>query len=122
MDANITNLFYVKRAKPNNKGLVPIFQRITVDGQRIERSTGKYITPELWFSEGAKVKGKTEPARSINSHLDKLLHDVSEAEKDLAVHRKIVNYTNMKMILTGKEERQRTIVPIFQSTMTEYKL
>ena len=114
MDANITNLFYIKRAKPNSKGLVPIFQRVTINSQRIEKSTGKYIHPELWSSEGAKVKGKTDQARSINNHLDKLLNNVSEAEKDLFVHRKEVNYVNMKMILTGKEEKERTIVPIFQ--------
>lgn len=114
MDANITNLFYIKRAKPNSKGLVPIFQRITINSQRIEKSTGKYIDPELWSSEGTKMKGKTDQARSINNHLDKLLNEVSEAEKDLILHRKEVNYINMKIILTGKGEKERTIVPIFQ--------
>ncbi len=113
MDANITNLFYIKRAKPNSKGLVPIFQRVTVDGQRIEKSTGKYIDSEVWSGEGTKMKGKTEQARLINSHLDKLLNEVSEAEKDLILHRKEVNYINMKNILTGKGEKERTIVPIF---------
>ena len=86
MDANITNLFYIKRAKPNSKELVPIFQRVTVDGQRIEKSTGKYIDPEVWSGEGTKLKGKTEQARLINSHLDKLLNEVSEVEKDLILH------------------------------------
>lgn len=60
MDANITNLFYIKRAKPNSKGLVPIFQRVTINGQRIEKSTGKYINLELWSAEGTKMKGKTD--------------------------------------------------------------
>ena len=114
MDANISNLFYIKRAKPNNKGLVPIFQRITVNSQRIERSTGKYIQPELWSSHIAVLKGKTEQARSINSHLCKLQNEVLDAEKDLILHRKEVNYINMKNILTGKGEKERTIVPIFQ--------
>ena len=114
MDANISNLFYIKRAKPNNKGLVPIFQRITINSQRIERSTGKYIQPELWSSHVAVLKGKSEQARSINSHLCKLQNEVLEAEKDLILHRKEVNYINMKNILTGKGEKERTIVPIFQ--------
>lgn len=35
MNENIVNLFYIKRAKPNKHGQVPIFQRITIDGQRI---------------------------------------------------------------------------------------
>ena len=45
MNANIVNLFYIKRAKPNKQGLVPIFQRVTVDGQRIEKSTGNTLIP-----------------------------------------------------------------------------
>ena len=114
MDANISNLFYIKRAKPNSKGLVPIFQRVTVDGQRIERSTGKYIEVDLWSSSVAKLKGKSEEARSINNHLHKLLTEVLDAEKDLTLQRKEINFVNMKMILTGKQEKERTIVPIFQ--------
>ncbi|MFN3753733.1 site-specific integrase [Flavobacterium sp.] len=114
MDANIANIFYLKRAKPNSKGLVPIFQRITVNGQRIERSTGKYIEAELWSPQTAKLKGKTEQSRSINIHLHKLLTEVLDAEKDLILHRREVNYANMKMVLTGKQEKERTIVPIFQ--------
>lgn len=110
MEVNITNLFYIKRAKPNSKGLAPIFQRITVNRQRIEKSTGKYINPELWSTEGPKIKAKTDEARSINNHLDKLLNSVSEAEKDLTLHRKEINYINMKKILTGKGEKARCTV------------
>ncbi|MEO5777381.1 MAG: site-specific integrase [Flavobacterium sp.] len=114
MNATITNLFYIKRAKPNSKGLVPIFQRVTVDGQRIEKSTGKYIDPELWSVETTKMKGKTDAARSINSHLEILLNDVSEAEKDLRLDREVVNYVNMKKKLTGKDENRRMLISIFQ--------
>lgn len=114
MNAKISNLFYIKRAKPNTKGLVPIFQRITINSQRIEKSTGKYINPEQWSNEGTKIKGKFEEARSINNHLEKLLFELSEAEKDLILCRKEVNYINLKNQLTGKKEKQRTIVPIFK--------
>jgi site-specific recombinase XerD len=113
MNANITNLFYIKRAKPNKLGLVPIFHRITVNGQRIDKSTGNYIEPELWSSEAGRMKGKSEHARSINNHLDRLIAQVSEGEKELILHRKEVNYLNMKNLLSGKGEKTRTIVPIF---------
>jgi site-specific recombinase XerD len=118
MNAKITNLFYVKRAKSNNLGLVPIFHRVTVDGQRIERSTCKYIDADLWSAEAARMKGKSEQARSINNHLEKLINEVSEAEKYLTIHNKQVDYVNLKNILTGKEEKARTLVPIFQEHNT----
>ncbi len=114
MNATITNLFYIKRAKPNSKGLVPIFQRITVDGQRIERSTTKHVDPSTWSTEATKMKGKTEEARLINSHLDKLKSEVSEAEKDLCIHRLPVNYSNMRKKLIGEDENQRMLIPIFK--------
>jgi len=46
MKTKITVLFYLKRAKVNAQGLVPIFQRITINGKRIDTSTGKYILSE----------------------------------------------------------------------------
>lgn len=118
MNAKITNLFYIKRAKPNNLGLVPIFHRITVDGQRIEKSTGKYIEPDLWSTEAARMKGKSEQSRSINNHLDKLINEVLEAEKHLMLHSKEVNFVNLKNHLTGKGEKSRTIIPIFEEHNT----
>jgi site-specific recombinase XerD len=115
MNANITTLFYIKRAKPNSKGLVPIFMRVTVDGQRIEKSTGKYINPETWSAESTKMKGKSETARSINSYLEALLISVSEAEKDIRLDREVVNYANMKKKITGKANDGRMLVAVFQA-------
>ena len=38
MNATVNVLFYIKRAKINSNGLVPIFIRITVEGKRIDKS------------------------------------------------------------------------------------
>jgi hypothetical protein len=68
MNTTITILFYVKRAKANTQGLAPIFQRITIDGKRLESSTGKFVFPDKWSSEMSKMKGNSEEARIINSY------------------------------------------------------
>lgn len=115
MNANITTLFYIKRAKPNSKGLVPIFMRVTVNGQRIEKSTGKYIDSDTWSVEATKMKGKSDTARSINSHLELLSNSVSEAEKDIISNREVVNYANMKKKITGKDNQGRMLIAIFQA-------
>jgi hypothetical protein len=83
MKTTITVLFYLKRAKINAQGLVPIFQRITVNGKRNDKSTGKFIDPDKWHSEMSKVKGNSEEARTINSYLDNLKIKVNQAEKIL---------------------------------------
>ncbi len=114
MKATISNLFYLKRAKANSKGLVPIFHRVTVNGKRIkDNSTGKYIEPEKW-SEGNKMKGTSEEARTINSHLDELKNEVLNAERHFYLKNEKVDCGNMKNRLLGVDEKIRTIVPIFQ--------
>ena len=57
MEATITNLFYLKRAKANVHGLVPIYHRTTINGKRLDKSTGKYIDPTKWSTEAGRMKG-----------------------------------------------------------------
>lgn len=115
MKTTISILFYLKRAKANSKGLVPIFQRITVNGKRIDRSTGKYIDPLKWSVEGAKMKGTSEETRAINSHLDFLKSQVLEAEKGIQKFGENVIAEKIKNKLNGFDERDRMMVPIFQN-------
>ncbi len=114
MKTTISILFYLKRAKVNPKGLVPIFQRITVNGKRIDKSTGKYIDPLKWSVEGAKMKGTSEEARTVNSHLDILKAKVLDAEKELQRYGENVVAENIKNKINGIEERERMLLQIFQ--------
>jgi site-specific recombinase XerD len=114
MDAKISILFFLKRAKVNSKGLVPIFQRITINGKRIELSSGKYIDPFKWSTEGAKMKGASAEARAINSHLDLLKSKVLDAEKDLYNREEEINFENIKNSLFGVKKRARMLIPIFE--------
>jgi site-specific recombinase XerD len=80
----------------------------------MERSTTKYIDPNQWSVEGTKVKGKSHDARSINRHLDTMLQEVSDAEKDLTINRKALTHSTMKIMLEGNMETERTFLTIFQ--------
>jgi hypothetical protein len=59
-------------------GVSPIYTRVTINAKRFEFSTTKSINPEKWSSEGNKVKGYIEEARTFNSHLDYLKNQVLE--------------------------------------------
>ncbi|MFC3336159.1 Arm DNA-binding domain-containing protein [Flavobacterium palustre] len=83
MNNPITILFYLKRAKANSNGLVPIFQRITINGKRLDNSTGKFIDPTNWNADLSRLKGNSAEARTINSHLENLKGKIYEAEKKL---------------------------------------
>ena len=67
MNAKLSILFYAKRAKTTTDGLVPIYIRVTIDGERIELSTKRYTHPDKWSVEGSCMKGYSGEAKSINS-------------------------------------------------------
>ena len=121
MNTSVSILFYIKRAKTNNLGVCPIYTRLTVNTKRFEFSTNKYINPDKWSSEGNKIKGATEEARTINSHLDYLKNQVLEAEKKLFKKDITLNSENLKNELFGLSETKRMLVPIFQDHNNKIK-
>jgi site-specific recombinase XerD len=121
MNTSVSILFYIKRAKTNNSGVCPIYTRVTVNAKRFEFSTTKSINPEKWSSEGNKVKGTSEEARSINNHLDYLKNQVLEAEKKLFKKDISITSENLKNELFGLSETKRMLVPIFQDHNNKIK-
>ena len=96
MQNKITILFYIKRTKPNSKGLVPIYSRVTVDGKRFESSTNRFVEHSKWSVDANKMKGTTDEARSINSYLDILKGKVYDAQKELIHNNCLVNIDTIK--------------------------
>ncbi len=121
MNTSVSILFYIKRAKVNNLGVCPIYTRVTVNTKRFEFSTNKSINPDKWSSEGSKVKGTSEEARTINSHLDYLKNQILQAEKKLIKKDISVSSENLKNELFGLSETKRMLVPIFQDHNNKIK-
>ena len=121
MNTTVSVLFYIKRSKANNEGICPIYARVTIQAKRFEFSANKYVNPERWSSEGAKVKGTNEEARTINSHLDYLKNQVLEAEKRLFKKDIKVTSENLKNELFGATETKRMLIPIFQDHNNKIK-
>jgi len=114
MQTKISILFYAKKAKATTEGLVPIYQRVTVDGQRIELTTKRYVDVTKWSSEAGKLKGNSEEARGLNTYLDILKSKVYDYQKELIHETGYVIFDAMKNKILGVQERALTIVPVFQ--------
>ena len=114
MQTKMSILFYAKRAKTTTVGLVPIYLRITIDGQRLEISTKRYVEASKWSSESARMKGNSEEARSLNGFLDITKGSVYDYQKDLMQNDQFVNVENMRSKLLGVKEKVYMLVPIFE--------
>lgn len=114
MKHKMSILFYLKSAKASKKGLYPIYQRITINGIRIELSTSKFVDKAKWNKEAGRIKGNSEEARLINSYLDILKNKAYETEKWMVNNDQEINAQTFKNKLLGIEENQRKLLIIFE--------
>ena len=114
MQTKISILFYAKRAKSTSDGLVPIYLRVTVNGQRIEQSTKRYVEPIKWSTEQGKMKGNSEEARALNTYLDILKAKVYDIQKKIIHDGQEANFENIRNKMLGVDTRNRMLIPIFE--------
>jgi len=121
MNTKLSILFFVKRTKTNIDGLLPIFIRVTVNGERIEFSTKRFTPSDKWSAEGNRMKGTSAEARATNSYLDTLKSKVYDYQQQLIREDDPVNAENMRNKILGVEKRSHMIVGIFQQHNDEIK-
>jgi len=121
MNAKLSILFYAKRAKTTADGLLPIYIRVTVDGERIEMSTKRYTSPDKWSVEGNRMKGTSAEAKAVNAYLDALKAKVYEYQQQLIREDEEVNAENMRNKILGIEKRKHMLVAIFKQHNDEIK-
>lgn len=51
MQYDLNVLFFLRKKKMDKKGFVPIYLRITVNGERVELSINRKIEPKKWDSK-----------------------------------------------------------------------
>jgi site-specific recombinase XerD len=114
MKHKMSILFYVKSSKAAKNGLLPIYQRITINSVRLELSTNRFVEKSKWNTSAGKMKGNSEEARLINSHLDLLKIKIYETEKHFLNNNLEINAQTFKNKLLGVEEKQRKLISIFE--------
>ncbi len=114
MKTNFSLLFYLKKPKNHQNGLVPIYLRITVNGKRAETSTGRECEPILWNSTAGRFKGTKEEIKSFNAYLDNLQAQVYEAHGQLTEAGGMITAESLKNKLLGKSEKSRMLISLFK--------
>ncbi|WP_053990014.1 site-specific integrase [Mangrovimonas sp. TPBH4] len=65
----MTVLFYLNKAKTNQKGICPIYCRITYLKKRQQFSTGQFVNPEYWNTKEQKVSQEDLNYKVVNAQL-----------------------------------------------------
>ncbi|WP_426670484.1 site-specific integrase [Mucilaginibacter sp. McL0603] len=114
MKTNFSLLFYLKKPKNYQEGLLPIYIRITVNGQRAELTSGRECAPDAWNITSGRLKGTKEDTKTLNAYLDNLQSQIYEAHYQQTVAGKPITANELKNRMLGKCDKVRTLLSIFQ--------
>jgi site-specific recombinase XerD len=97
-----------------SNGTAPIYLRITVDEERVELSTRRFVLPAKWNSATQKVSGINEEAKMINTYLKTMEQEVFQAHRALIQENKAVTAATLKSRLSGLDITRHYIIDIFR--------
>jgi hypothetical protein len=114
METKMSIPFYGKKSKINKENLLPIYLRVTIEGIRFEVTTNRYVDQNKWSTAAGKVKGNTEEARNINSHLDILKLRVYIYQKEIIGESKTFSVETLREKWFGVTEKPKMMMEIFK--------
>ena len=115
-------LFWINRARiSKTTNLAPIYARITINGKRVEISTGKSTQLEKWIVNVGRVKGHSEEARTINKCLDNTNIRLDNIYQDLLKSKEFVSASDVKNSFLGKDKIQHSLLGLFDSHNEQLK-
>src|SRR5690349_18238119 len=104
--------FYLKKPKNYQKGSIPIYLRITVDGIPKELSTKRLCDPGRWNSAAERAAGTREDSRALNTYLDTLQAKVYEAKRKMIESNQMITASSIKDHLFGSDQRNKMLIKI----------
>jgi len=121
LEKRFSLLFYLKKPKNYEKGLMPIYLRLTIDGIPKEISTARQCEPDRWNSNSGRAYGTTEQVKSLNAFLDALQTKVHNARLRLLEKDQSINSDALMNILKGKKEKSKMLLAVFQEHNNQMK-
>ena len=114
MKTTFSLLFYLKKPKNYTGGLMPVYVRITVNGQRSETTTGRECETAQWNSAAGRLKGTKEEVKSFNAYLDDLQTKVYNAHRMLSEADELITAETIRNKFQGKAGKSRYLIEIFK--------
>ncbi len=93
---------------------MPVYLRITVNGQRSETTAGRECEPAQWNSPAGRLRGTKEEVKSFNAYLDDLQTKVYQAHRLLNEADELITAETIRNKFMGRAEKPRSLISIFK--------
>ena len=115
-------LFYLKRDKQKINGMIPLFCRITVDGQEARFGMKCDVNPKVWDVKTSKATGRTAEVAKINTLVDSTKAAIHKVYHEMQERENYVTAEKIKNIFLGIEHKHQTLLELFDSHNKEREL
>jgi site-specific recombinase XerD len=119
MRTTLTLLFSLRKPKNYQSGEMPVYLRITVDGQRAELAISRKCDPERWDVKTGRATGTKVEARTLNAFLDSIQNKLYESHRQMSDADLTVTAETLKNRFIGKVEKARTLGSLFEDHNTK---
>ncbi len=101
--------FWLKKSAIKKDGTLPIYARITVDGQRADVSAKQSISEHKWCPIARRIKSKFLGAKEINDILGDTYSKLVNCHKQLSDDGDVISAQAIKLRYLGKDKPVVTI-------------
>ncbi|OCX54222.1 hypothetical protein BEL04_08155 [Mucilaginibacter sp. PPCGB 2223] len=113
INEELSILFWLKRDKGSKDGLVPIYVRITVNGDRDGFSSGKKIHPDHWDEEKGEATADCPNHLLINSYITKTLAGIERSYNQVSASSPRIKAVMVKDAYLPKKTSSHTLMQAF---------
>jgi hypothetical protein len=122
MRSTFNVLFYLKRNRKKANGLIPLYYRITVDGQEACFGMKCDVNPGYRDMEAGKATGRTADAVTTNVLVENTKAAICKVYRELQECDSYVTAEKVKNVFPGIEAKQQTLLELFDSHNREREL
>jgi len=114
LSRNFTMFFYLKKRNNYVKGKLPIYIRLTVNGERLELSTKRDCEPEKWNTQTGRKNGTKEDARVLNAYLDTMQFKIFDIHRKFLESGQEMTAQIVKNKINGVADKPKLVLETFQ--------
>jgi len=118
----MTVLFYLNKLKTNQKGVCPIYCRITFLKKRKEFSTGQFVNPKHWSSKAQSVSTKDVNCNHINGQLSLIAQKINNTYLKLQLQQVEFNVGDISNLYFGRgRKKEDTLVSYYNKYLAKIR-
>ena len=106
MSQNFKVLFFLKKGKRSNEKSLPIYVRVTINGERVEWTCQRNCDPSKWNQQTGRVIGNKDETKSLNQYLDALQANIFELQREYTLRNEPITAGLVRAKIQHKTEEK----------------